>query len=166
MWYAALRLGAVLYYFLFIYWMTFYGNNDCPYHFGELEMLKSGQLLQFLKIFLIPANKYILKVNNRKIRKRCEIRITIKTSERRQWGHSDVLMLNIFHNSLSVSIINYEKVNVSWMPRASQNIMFDHCFNPCSCWLLMYSRNCVMWCIFALSRHYVTLISKNGFTVM
>ena len=96
--------------------MTFYGNNDCPYHFGELEMLKSGQLLQFLKTFLIPANKYILKVNNRKIRKRCEIRITIKTSERR---HEVVLMslcLTYFTTLLVFLLLTMKRLMLAGCP--------------------------------------------------
>ena len=37
--------------------------------------------------FIFPANVYLLKVNNRNTRKRCEIcsKLTIKTLERRQF---------------------------------------------------------------------------------
>ena len=48
-----------------------------------------------------PAGIYLLKVNNRNIRARCEIcsKLTIKTPERRHWCRSGVfiLTLNIFH---------------------------------------------------------------------
>ena len=57
-------------------------------------------------------------VNNWNTRKRCEIcsKLTIKTPERRQWRRSDVFIVNFEYISLSstVSIINFEQVNVSW----------------------------------------------------
>ena len=55
----------------------------------------------------IPTNIYLFKVNNRNIGKRCEIcsRLTIKTPERRHWHH--------WHSS--VSIVDLEQVNVSWL---------------------------------------------------
>ena len=52
------------------------------------------------KVFALPANIYLLKVNNRNTRKRCEIcsKLTIKTPERRQWRRSSLLLiLNILH---------------------------------------------------------------------
>ena len=48
-----------------------------------------------------PANIYLLKVNKRNTRKRCEIcsKLTVKTPERRQWFRSGVFIvtLNMFH---------------------------------------------------------------------
>ena len=57
----------------------------------------------------IPAGIYLLKVNNRNTRTRCEIcsKLTIKTPERRQWRRSGVFIVNFS----SVSIVNFEQVN-------------------------------------------------------
>ena len=48
-----------------------------------------------------PASIYLLKVDKRKARKRCEIcsKLTIKTPERRHWGHSGVFIGNFEHIS-------------------------------------------------------------------
>ena len=71
------------------------------------------------------AVNYMFKVNNRDIRTRCEIRskLTIKTSERRRWRRSVLFIVNfehILHSSIlpiyfSVSIVNLEQVNTSWV---------------------------------------------------
>ena len=55
------------------------------------------------------TNIYLLKVNDRNIRKRCEIcsRLTIKTPERPQWRVS----VTCYYSS--ASIIDFEQVNVS-----------------------------------------------------
>ena len=52
-----------------------------------------------------PAGIYLLKGNNRNTRTRCEIcsKLTIKTLGRRQWC-----------SGVSVSIVNFEQVNVGW----------------------------------------------------
>ena len=64
---------------------------------GKYEMLKKA--FGTCRIHL-PANIYLLKVNNGNTKKRCEIcsKLTIKT-------------LTPFSN---VSIIDFEQVNVSW----------------------------------------------------
>ena len=43
-----------------------------------------------------PANIYLLKINNRSTKKRSEIcsKLTIKTSERRQWRRSGIFIVN------------------------------------------------------------------------
>ena len=48
-----------------------------------------------------PAGNYILKVNNRNTRARCEIysKLTIKTPERRHWRRSGVFIVNFEHIS-------------------------------------------------------------------
>ena len=56
----------------------------------------------FYNIKLSTVNIYLLKVNNRNTRKRCEIclKLTIKTAERRHWGCSGVFIViaeNISH---------------------------------------------------------------------
>ena len=59
---------------------------------------------------------YLLKVNNRSIRTRCEIcsKLTIKTSERRRSG---VFIVNFEHISYLVLvffIVNFEHVTADW----------------------------------------------------
>ena len=48
-----------------------------------------------------PAGIYLLKVNNRNIRTRCEIcsKVTIKTPEQRHWRRSGVFIVNFEHIS-------------------------------------------------------------------
>ena len=48
-----------------------------------------------------PAGVYLLKVNNRNTRTRCEIcsKLTIKTPEQRHWRRSDVFIVNYEHIS-------------------------------------------------------------------
>ena len=50
---------------------------------------------------LISAGIYLLKVNNRNIRTRCEIcsKLKIRTSERHQWRRSGVFIVNFEHIS-------------------------------------------------------------------
>ena len=65
------------------------------------------------------ANIYLLKVNNRNIRRRCEIcsKLITKTPERRQWHDCGVFIVNFEHISHlfpSVSVVDFEQVNVSW----------------------------------------------------
>ena len=49
-------------------------------------LTKSQFLKQSIHTVALPENNYLFKVNNRNIRKRCEIcsKLTIKTPERRQ----------------------------------------------------------------------------------
>ena len=57
-----------------------------------------------------PAGIYLLKVNNRNTRTRCEIcsKLTINTPERRHWRRT------YFTPCSSVSIVNFEQVNAGW----------------------------------------------------
>ena len=50
---------------------------------------------------IIPAGIYLLKVNNRNTRTRCEIclELTMKTPERRHWCRSSVFIVNFEHIS-------------------------------------------------------------------
>ena len=47
------------------------------------------------------VGNYMLKINNRNTRKRCEIcsKLTIKTPERRHWRRSGVFVANVEHIS-------------------------------------------------------------------
>ena len=53
-----------------------------------------------------PAGNYILKLNNKSTRTRCEIcsKLTIKTLERRRWRRSDVFIVNFEQISPSVVV--------------------------------------------------------------
>ena len=71
--------------------------------------------------YYYPAGTYLLKVNNRNTRVRCEIcsKLTIKTPERRR---SSVFISNFEHISRSsVSIVNFEHGNADWVVRTSSN---------------------------------------------
>ena len=48
-----------------------------------------------------PASIYLLKVNNRNIRTRCEIcsKLTLKTPERRYWRRPGIFIANFEHIS-------------------------------------------------------------------
>ena len=61
-----------------------------------------------------PAGIYLLKVNNRNTRIKCEIcsKLTVKTPERPHWRRSGVFIANFEHIShfSSVYIVNFEHV--------------------------------------------------------
>ena len=75
-----------------------------------------------------PANIYLFKVNNINTRKKWErcSKLTVKISERRQWRCSDVLLLtlNIFHTFSTASAVNFEQVNVSWVPSLQRFLLY------------------------------------------
>ena len=54
----------------------------------------------------IPTGIYLLKVNNRNTKTRCEIcsKLTIKTPERRKWRRSGVFVVNLEHISHLVAV--------------------------------------------------------------
>ena len=81
-----------------IYFLFFFHINFCCLH--RLKELRVGRL------YNIPGGIYLLQVNSRNTRTRCEIysKLTIKTPEQRQWRRSGVFIVN-----------------------------FDHFFTPCSC---------------------------------
>ena len=56
---------------------------------------------------LISAGIYLLKVNNRNTRTRCEIcsKLTIRTSERHQWRRYGVFIVNFEHISHLVLLL-------------------------------------------------------------
>ena len=61
-----------------------------------------------------PAGIYLLKVNNRKTRTRCEIcsKLTIKTPERRHWRRSGVFIVNFEHISDFVLVFRMLTLNL------------------------------------------------------
>ena len=77
-----------------------------------------GEKIRLLCQYL--ANIYLSNVNNRHIRQWVDIclKLTIKTPEQRQWRHDVVLVsFTIF----SVSVVDFERVNVSWAMVARVN---------------------------------------------
>ena len=80
----------------------------------------------------IPVDNYMLKASNRNTKTRCEIcsKLTIKTPERHQNDAigivlvSLLLTLNIFHISSSVSIVNFEQVNVHCDPYPKTDLLW------------------------------------------
>ena len=75
-------------------WLTFWCGN-----------------IQYINLVL-SANIYLFIVNNRNIRKRCEIcsKLTMKTLERRHWHHR-----TYFTPFSNVSTVEFEQVNVNWV---------------------------------------------------
>ena len=73
-------------------------------------------LLSYSELF--PTNIYLLKVNNRNYRKRCEIcsKLTMKTAELRQRRLSGVFIVNFEHITpfSSVSIVHLEQIILNW----------------------------------------------------
>ena len=84
-----------------------YMKNDSSKHIQKqnllIQYLQSNQyrLIRFIKLLLrfLPADIYLLKVNNRNTSTRCEIylKLTIKTAERRHWRRSGVFIVNFKH---------------------------------------------------------------------
>ena len=75
--------------------------------------------LDCLAIQNSPAVIYLLKVNNRNTRTRCEIcsTLTTKTPEQRQWRRSGVFVVNFekyFTICTSISSVNFEHVIAGW----------------------------------------------------
>ena len=68
--------------------------------------------------YIDPANIYLVKVNNRNTTERCEMcsKITIKTLDR----FNDVVLVsllltvNIISSFSSVSVVDFEQINVCW----------------------------------------------------
>ena len=72
--------------------------SSLPFHFRAFLVVLSQLLLHSC---LSPAGIYLLKVNNRNTRARCEIcsKLTINTPERRHWRRSGVFIVNFEHIS-------------------------------------------------------------------
>ena len=70
----------------------------------------------FCKFFLV--NIYLVNVDSRNTRKRCEIcsRLMIKTVTRTSLCFWLSLTFNVFHTFFIVSIADFEQVNVSCVP--------------------------------------------------
>ena len=64
------------------------------------------------KLFNIPSGIYLLKVNNRNTKTRCDMcsKLTVKKPEQRQWRHSVIFIVNFDHfitPCCSTSIVNF-----------------------------------------------------------
>ena len=80
-----------------IYWRKFWLDNSRDHSFSTLAKL----------ICAYPVGIYLLKVNNRNSRTRCEIRskLTIKITERRHWRKR-----TYFSFCSSISVVNFDYV--------------------------------------------------------
>ena len=60
-----------------------------------------------------PASIYVLKVNNRHTRTRCEkcSKLIIKTPKRRHWCRSGVFIVNFENISFFLNIFNFEHIS-------------------------------------------------------
>ena len=75
---------------------------NCPSSEMHDSSLISGGDINFkswLVLHVLLAEIYLLKVNNRNTRTRCEIcwKLTIKLPERRQWRRSGIFIVNFEH---------------------------------------------------------------------
>ena len=81
---------------------------------GQISCNQLFRLYQMSYYDTSPVGIYLLKVNKRNTRARCEIcsKLTIKTSERRHWRLSGVFIVNFEHISpcSSISIVNFEHI--------------------------------------------------------
>ena len=73
----------------------------------EILFQKENKFIQIRNSNGVPVGIYLLKVNNRNTRIRCEIcsKLTIKTPERRQWRRSGVFIVNFEHASHLVLMV-------------------------------------------------------------
>ena len=105
-----------------INWFPFIRNN-----LFLSEVLTSSSTI-FIFSHKNPSNNYLLKIDSRNTRKRCEIcsKLTIKIPEQRQWRCSSVFLVNLEHISHSFStafVVNSEQVNVSWVKTISSRLL-------------------------------------------
>ena len=81
---------------------------------GRISCKQLFRLYQMSYYDTSPVGIYLLKVNHRNTRARCEIcsKLTIKTSERRHWRRSGVFIVNFEHISpcSNISIVNFENI--------------------------------------------------------
>ena len=85
---------------------------------GQISCKQLFRLYQMSYYDTSPVGIYLLKVNNRNTRARCQLcsKLTIKTSERRHWRRSGVFIVNFEHKSpcSSISIVNFEHIFAGW----------------------------------------------------
>ena len=90
---------------LVVYTTIFFSNKEnCIFHLETLEtkLFSDWNPVMIMLLFSSsPVDKYIVKVNNRNTRTRCETcsKLTIKTSGRRCWLCSGVFFVNFEHIS-------------------------------------------------------------------
>ena len=99
---------------------------NAPLQFLDTRKLRSkilflGKYPWALYFRLYPANIYLFRVNKRSTGKKVWNMLTkfsIKIPERHQWRHSGILIVKFEHIShllSSVSIVDFEQLNVRWV---------------------------------------------------
>ena len=84
-----------------------------------------------MRALISPAGNYILKVNNRNTRKRCEIcsKLTIKTPDAFIVNFEHIVhLVSIVHR---VSIVKSEQVSSGWEADSNNYVLFQNFFNQC-----------------------------------
>ena len=78
--------------------------------------IRNFYIIKLNNFYINKAGVYLLKVNNRIIRTRCEIfsKLTIKTEERRQWRRSGVFIINFKYISHLVLVFLMLTLNRSF----------------------------------------------------
>ena len=74
-------------------------ESERRFHVGTKQVCGMSQVPDDEDFLQCSADIYLLKVNNRNTRKRCEtcLKLTMKTAEQRQWCCSSVLIINFEH---------------------------------------------------------------------
>ena len=129
--------------------------------------------MQTYWIPLFPANIYLFKFNNRDTRKRCEIcsKLTMKTSERRQWRRFGVFIVNfehIWHLFLVVLLLTLSKLMLGRFWRKEENpnnsntpqTSFNGFWNKSSLLMWFFCSNDTLFFYFA----NITSLGKNWFS--
>ena len=105
----------------FILWLLYVKLRTCVFYGGY----KSYLLQSNYDLSIYPAGIYLLKVNNRNNRTRCEIcsKLTIKIPERRQWCRSGVwserggvlyfMSISYIVETLSKPLLNFQNLLTS-----------------------------------------------------
>ena len=101
-------------------------TEKCKYQFFESLFLKCEHLKQVYYFIFSPANVHLFKFSNRYTRKRCEI--CSKLTTKHQNNVIDVVLMFLlltiwtyFTPFCSVSIVNFEEVDVIWV--ATYNLL-------------------------------------------
>ena len=97
-------------------------------NYSDLQYPKHEIFLNIHSQF--PASIYLLKVNNRNIRKSCEIssKLTIKTPDRRHWRRTGVFIVDFEHISHLYVLFSFLTLNKSMLARILPTIFWNNFF--------------------------------------